>query len=40
MELPADHPDETEATGSYDVIALMSVEGNASDESKFIKAFL
>jgi hypothetical protein len=29
-----------EVTGNYDVIALMSVEGNPGDESAFIKAFL
>jgi hypothetical protein len=29
-----------EVTGSYDVIALMSVEGKAGDEAAFIKAFL
>jgi hypothetical protein len=29
-----------EVTGSYDVIALMSVEGNPGEESAFIKAFL
>ena len=29
-----------EVKDSYDVIALMSVEGNAGEESAFIKAFL
>jgi hypothetical protein len=29
-----------EVTGTYDVIALMSVEGKAGDEAAFIKAFL
>jgi hypothetical protein len=29
-----------DVTGQYDVLALMSVEGNAGDEAAFIKAFL
>lgn len=32
--------DKAEVPGQYDVIALMSVEGNAGDEAAFIKAFL
>lgn len=30
----------SDVTGQYDVVALMTVEGNGGDEAAFVKAFL